>query len=162
MNLQDLKKTQKITILIAVHAVVLLLTLFFLIRQKGETVPAKEEIVVIPIEGVISMKAGSLGRGQSVDSIVKYLNKLRERDEVKAVVLRINSPGGSVGAVQEIYRALKKFKEKGKYIVSSFGDISASGGVLHCLCWGQYYFQPRIHYRFHWCFDATSQCTRPP
>jgi len=60
--------------------------------------------------------------------VVNTLKKAREDKDVKAIVLRINSPGGSVGAVQEIYQAILKAKQKGKKIVSSFGDVSASGG----------------------------------
>jgi len=43
-------------------------------------------------------------------------------------VLKINSPGGSVGAVQAIHEALLRFKKSGRPIVSTFGDVSASGG----------------------------------
>jgi protease-4 len=60
--------------------------------------------------------------------LIKALKEIEER-EFKALVLRINSPGGSVGASQEIHDAIEKLKEKGVKVVASFGDISASGGV---------------------------------
>lgn len=128
MNLPAFKKPSLLQSLVIFHGLILLLAVFFLARHKGEPAPDREKIVVIPIEGVISLKDGSLKRGHSVPEIVKRLKRIRKRDDVKAVVLRINSPGGSVGAVQEIYRALRKVREKGKFIVSSFGDVSASGG----------------------------------
>ncbi|MCB4757628.1 MAG: signal peptide peptidase SppA [Elusimicrobia bacterium] len=128
MKLLQIKKPSPLAWLILLHVFIVLLAVLFLVRQKGEPAKVKEKILVIPIEGVISFDQDSLRSGLSVNSIVDTLEKAREKDEIKAVVLRINSPGGSVGAVQEIYRALKKFKQKGKFVVSSFEDIAASGG----------------------------------
>ncbi len=54
--------------------------------------------------------------------------KTVEEKRFPALLLRIDSPGGTVGDSQEIYSALKKLREKVK-IVASFGNISASGGV---------------------------------
>ncbi len=62
------------------------------------------------------------------DYIVQELKRLRQNPNIKAVVLRINSPGGSVGAVQEIYSELLKLKESGKKLVASQAEVSASGG----------------------------------
>ncbi|OGS43872.1 MAG: hypothetical protein A2539_06340 [Elusimicrobia bacterium RIFOXYD2_FULL_34_15] len=69
------------------------------------------------------------------DRIVKRLKKLEDNKTVKAVVLRINSPGGTVGAVQEIYSGILKLRKKGKIVVASFGDVAASGGYyVACGC----------------------------
>ena len=57
------------------------------------------------------------------------LKKLGKNKNVKAVVLRINSPGGTVGASQEVYSELLKLKKKGIKIVASMADVCASGGV---------------------------------
>jgi len=62
------------------------------------------------------------------DYTVQELKRLRNSSNIKAVVLRINSPGGSVGAVQEIYTELLKLKASGKKIVASQAEVSASGG----------------------------------
>lgn len=59
--------------------------------------------------------------------VLKALEEVEER-KYPALLLRIDSPGGTVGDSQEIYYALKKLQEKIK-IVASFGNISASGGV---------------------------------
>ncbi|MBR8831443.1 MAG: hypothetical protein N5P05_000928 [Chroococcopsis gigantea SAG 12.99] len=59
--------------------------------------------------------------------VLKALNTVKEK-KFPALLLRIDSPGGTVGDSQEIYEALKKLQEKVK-IVASFGNISASGGV---------------------------------
>ncbi len=61
-------------------------------------------------------------------SVLKALKQIEDR-EFPALILRIDSPGGTVGDSQEIYSAIKRLKEKGCKVVSSFGNISASGGV---------------------------------
>jgi protease-4 len=121
-------KPSQITLLIVLHAAVLGASLGFLGTRKRLTRVSDEKIVIVPVEGLITYESSSLGQGISVDNIVETFDELREDDDVKAVVLRINSPGGSVGAVQEIYRSIMKFRQKGKVVVASFGDISASGG----------------------------------
>lgn len=123
-----IKKIKPLTLLISLHVTILILATIFLLRKKDQPVLISEKIIVLPIEGVISMGEGSLGRGLTVESLVETINDLSEKDDVKALVLRINSPGGSIGAVQELHRALKKFKGKKKTIVSSFADVAASGG----------------------------------
>jgi len=86
-----------------------------------------EKIVVVEIEGVI--RFGRYGfSGTDAMSIVRRLDEYSGRHDVKAVVLRINSPGGTVGAVQEIYREVMKLREQGKYFVASLGDVATSGG----------------------------------
>jgi len=59
--------------------------------------------------------------------VLKELDDFREQDNVKSVVVRIDSPGGSVGASQEIYDAIKRTR-KTKKVVASMGSIAASGG----------------------------------
>jgi len=133
MNLKSIlkmsrKKINPIWLLVILHICVLILAVLFI--KKGKTVPPMEtnKISVIPIDGVIAMESGSLRSGQTVDGIVETIKRIGEDRNTRAVILRINSPGGSVGAVQEIYRALKKIKAQGKTIVASFGEVSASGG----------------------------------
>jgi protease-4 len=76
-----------------------------------------EKIGVIPIEGAI------------MDSriITTEITKLRKDDEIRAIILRINSPGGAVGSTQEIYREVLRTTET-KTVVASLGDVAASGG----------------------------------
>lgn len=122
------KKSQTLAFILFLHVLILLIAGVLLVKQKGKPVQAKEKIMVIPIDGVITFSDRGLGRGQSVESIVQTLHDLEDQPDVKGVVLRINSPGGSIGAVQEIFRALMKLKQKGKVITSSFADVAASGG----------------------------------
>ena len=60
--------------------------------------------------------------------ILKALKQIEER-EFPALIVRIDSPGGTVGDSQEIYSAIRRLKEKGCKVIASFGNISASGGV---------------------------------
>lgn len=60
--------------------------------------------------------------------IIESIEQVKEED-FKTVVVRINSPGGTVGASQEIYAALKKLQEEDIKVVVSLGDVAASGGV---------------------------------
>lgn len=86
-------------------------------------------IAIVPIYGVITVaEQGQMFRPMSSDRITKRLKSLAEQEDVKAVVLRINSPGGSVGAVQEIYDEVLRLKKNGKKVVVSMGDVAASGG----------------------------------
>jgi protease-4 len=86
-----------------------------------------EKIVVVEIEGVIQF--GGYGfRGTDAMSVVRRLNEYSRCPDIKAIILRINSPGGTVGAVQEIYREVMRLREQGKYFVASLGDIATSGG----------------------------------
>jgi len=66
----------------------------------------------------------------------RRIESLAQRKEVKAIVLEINSPGGSVGAVQELYSEILRIKkEKKKPVVAVFGDVAASGGYyIACAC----------------------------
>lgn len=88
---------------------------------------AKDKIAVVYMEGEIV--SGHKEYGVVDDSrYVKLLKTLRRDDNIKAVVLRINSPGGSILAAENIYRQLIELKADGKKLVVSMGDLAASGG----------------------------------
>jgi protease IV len=87
----------------------------------------KDKIAVVYAEGEIT--TGESQPGVITDEqYVKILRKVRNDDRVKAVVLRINSPGGSVLASENIYREVQLCKQAGKRVVVSMGDYAASGG----------------------------------
>jgi protease-4 len=90
----------------------------------------KDAVAVIPLYGVISQGSSSRSWGEKgSQQIARRIKTLSEKKEVKAIVLDINSPGGSVGAVQEIYSAVLRAKaETKKPFVARFGEVSASGG----------------------------------
>lgn len=60
--------------------------------------------------------------------VVKNLSKFRQSRNIKAIVLRIDSPGGGVAVSQEIYSEIQRVKKTGKPIFASMGSIAASGG----------------------------------
>lgn len=75
-------------------------------------------IAVVDVEGVIM---------DSKDTIKKLL--IAEKDEgIKAIILRVNSPGGAVGPTQEIYEEVRRIDQEIKPIYASFGTVAASGG----------------------------------
>ncbi len=77
-----------------------------------------DKVAVLEIKGLISDSS----------EINKDLVAFREREDVKAIVLRIDSPGGAVGPSQEIYREVQKIKKGNKVVVASMGSVAASGG----------------------------------
>jgi len=83
-----------------------------------------EKIGVVPITGVIT---DSL-------AIIDQLHEFKKNNKVKAIVVRIDSPGGGVGPSQEIYEEIKKIKKE-KKVVASIGSLGASGGYyVACAC----------------------------
>lgn len=92
----------------------------------------KEKVLVIPVEGTISDRAerGLLrSRAGMVRRIMAHLDKARQDDQVKAILLKVDSPGGPVTAADLIYHELMEFKKKtGKKIVVSMMNVAASGG----------------------------------
>jgi protease-4 len=87
----------------------------------------KEKVAVVYAEGSIvdgNGETGSIG-GDKYASIIR---KIRKDDKVKAIVMRVNSGGGSALASDIIWRELEKAKEQGIKVVTSMGDVAASGG----------------------------------
>lgn len=90
---------------------------------------SKSAVAVVQINGVIAQSNSSRSWERGSQQVSRRIKKLSEKKEVKAILLDINSPGGSVGAVQEIYSAVLRAKrETKKPFVARFGDVSASGG----------------------------------
>jgi protease-4 len=76
-----------------------------------------DRIAIVEVKGVITQSSG----------IIEELEQYLEDDGVKAIILRIDSPGGGVGPAQEIHREVLKIKSK-KKVVTSMGSVAASGG----------------------------------
>ena len=81
---------------------------------------SRKRMARIVIEGPIS--------GSTRKTVLKAIKQVEER-EFPALLLRIDSPGGTVGDSQEIHSALLRLRGKGCHVVASFGNVSASGGV---------------------------------
>ena len=89
-------------------------------RDGGEFVSSGsgDKIALVEINDVI----------MSSEKTVEQIKRYREDKSIKAIILRINSPGGGVAASQEIYEEVKRTRDSGKIIVVSMGSIAASGG----------------------------------
>ena len=100
--------------------ILMLILLIVWILRSGPGMPTKPNgdlIGVIHITGVIS----------DPEPTLKQLRAFEKKENIKAVIVRINSPGGSVGPSQEIYSQLKKLNKKIP-VVASLSSIAASGG----------------------------------
>ncbi|MEJ2673070.1 MAG: signal peptide peptidase SppA [Deltaproteobacteria bacterium] len=84
---------------------------------KSSIFGARERVGVVEIKGIITESR----------TAIKQLDRYRDDNSIKAIVLRINSPGGAVGPSQEILREVEKVRRK-KKIVASLGTLAASGG----------------------------------
>jgi protease-4 len=91
---------------------------------------ASSKIAVVEVDGIISSRALDQGGYNMVDVIKAQLKHAEEDDKVKAVILKVDSPGGEVLASDEISRAIAAFQTKlhGKPVVCSMGGLAASGG----------------------------------
>jgi protease-4 len=94
-----------------------LMGLSYWVKSK---LPTTSKVALIKVEGVIN----------SSDEILKRIKKVEEDKSLKALVLRVNSPGGAVGASQEVYTELLRLRDEYKKpIVVSMGNVAASGGL---------------------------------
>jgi len=104
------------------------------------------KIALIDLRGLIvdSEIPGVLGpRANPVDELLARFAKAERDDAVKGVVLRIDSPGGTVAASESISGEIERFKrETGKPVVVSMGEITASGGYYVALSGDELYAQP--------------------
>ena len=86
---------------------------------------ATDEIAVLYLDGAITDETGDGIVGKEV---VKTIKKIRKNDHIKALVLRVNSPGGSADASEQIWHAIENVKADSIPVVVSMGDYAASGG----------------------------------
>ncbi|MBI5643942.1 MAG: signal peptide peptidase SppA [Deltaproteobacteria bacterium] len=107
------------TLFAAIGALFLVITALSVVIAifTGGSFSSRDKVAVIELEGIITDPAEA----------IQQFQELEDRDDVKAVVLRIDSPGGAVGPSQEIHSEIIKFRKK-KKVVASLGTIAASGG----------------------------------
>lgn len=101
------------------------LTTSKLAKVKRPESKAKDKVAVLYLEGEITDDSGDGIVGKDV---VKTLKKIRKDEDVKAVVLRVNSPGGSANASEQIWHATQNIRANGVPVVVSMGGLAASGG----------------------------------
>lgn len=91
----------------------------------------KPKIAVLEVKGIIL----------DAQEYLPSIREIRERKDIRAVVLRIDSPGGAVGPVQELFEDLKILREK-KPLVVSMGGVAASGGLYLALAGQKIFASP--------------------
>lgn len=97
------------------------------VRDNASTNQVK--VALIEADGIISSLSLSSSRGGMASSIKRQLQLAAEDENVKGVLLRIDSPGGEVLASDNIYREIERFqRETGKPVVASLSGLAASGG----------------------------------
>jgi protease IV len=99
-----------------------LLLAYSVIKGESPAIATGPQIGVIPLKGTIGMD-----RGVDAEDVLKHVKKFGEDSSIKAIVVRIDSPGGAVGPSQEIYDEVRKVAQK-KPVVCSMGSTAASGG----------------------------------
>jgi protease-4 len=87
------------------------------------------KIALIEVDGIITSRVIDQGGFSLVDLIKAQLRRAEDDDHVKAILLKVDSPGGEVLASDDIYRALKDFQARTrKPVIASMGSLAASGG----------------------------------
>ena len=108
-------------VLVAVFSAVLIIGAVMMSDNSGFSGIGGGRIAVIPVEGVIN--------DETATRVNRYLKQYATDARVKAIMLRVDSPGGGVAASQEIYREVRRAREEHKKtVVVSMGTVAASGG----------------------------------
>ena len=108
----------------------------------------KDKVLILDISGVIMAgESGAVPGGKTkpglLASVRESLDRARKDDRIKAVVLRISSPGGGVTASDMLYQELKRFhQETGKVLLAHITDVGASGAYYAALAAGTITAQP--------------------
>jgi protease-4 len=131
--------TRRRTILLAALAIYLGVAVLFVVALSAGFAPTGgggavfgARVAIVELEGTII----------DVDDVLRELKSHRDNPQVKAVVLRINSPGGVVGPTQELHAAVMRLRESGKPVVASLGAVAASGGYYVAVAADKIYANP--------------------
>jgi len=109
--------------------------------DRARALDTRPQVAVVVAEGEIlpgDQPAGTVGG----DSTAKLLRRARENSKAKAVVLRVNSPGGDAFASELIRREIELTKRAGKPVIVSMGDVAASGGYWISMNGDQIFAEP--------------------
>lgn len=121
------------TVLVFVGVAALFLLFGTSMGRSGDGAPLfGPRVAIVELEGLIA----------ETDDLVRELRQHRDNPSVRAVVIRINSPGGVVGPTQEVYEALLRLRNAGKPVVASLGAVAASGGYYAAVAADQIYANP--------------------
>ncbi|MBP2634335.1 MAG: sppA [Firmicutes bacterium] len=138
-------KRSVVLVLIGLIGISMLGALFIGPKVKQSKLAGRDKIAIIYVDGMIVGGRGQVGlfsEGGGTDALIRQLHAARDDQSVKAIVLRINSPGGTVPASQEVGEELKKVRELGKPVITSMADMAASGGYWLAACTDKIYANP--------------------
>lgn len=96
-------------------------------QRRVAVASTAKKVALVVVQGEIVDGIGDIGQAGG-DTLSDLLDDVRRDDDVAAVVLRINSPGGSVWAAEQIRRAVRNLRDAGKPVVASMSTMAASGG----------------------------------
>ena len=102
----------------AVLAVAVLAVIVLSVASLDEPLIGEPSVAVLDIIGGIYTPAG----------MIEQLDRYVRHENVPAIVIRLNTPGGGVAATQEVYESVRKAKDAGKIVIASMGTVAASGG----------------------------------
>jgi protease-4 len=105
-------------LLVALVAVFTLTVWLLMSVLEDGSLPGGQRVALVEVEGIIT----------AADELVRELRDHADNASVRAVVIRINSPGGVVAPTQELFAAVQALRRAGKPVVASFGAVAASGG----------------------------------
>lgn len=109
----------------------------------GSSVLAGDKVAVVDISGVLTSTHPVSRDSSSARSIIEELEEHARDNTVRALVLRIDSPGGTVVAAQEVFAAITRLREKtNKAVVASMADVGASGGYYIACAADRIYANP--------------------
>ncbi|HWR43687.1 signal peptide peptidase SppA [Sporomusa sp.] len=138
-------KRSVILFLALIIGISMIAALFITPGLKQKKMVGSDKLAIIYVEGMIIGGRGQVGlfsEGGGTDHLIRQLHAARDDSSVKAVVLRINSPGGTVPASQEVGEELKKLRAAGKPVITSMADMAASGGYWLAACTDKIYANP--------------------
>ncbi len=118
-----------VILILAIFAIFFLLIIGILVLYSPRKKLLVGDVVgLIRIEGILAQQQTIFSGFVGSERVVSLIEKARTEPMYKGVVLRINSPGGTVAAAQEVYAAIRQLRLSGKPVVASLGDMAASGG----------------------------------
>ncbi len=136
-----MRKTILLSFLVALYGIGIITAIVLTQYNRAESSAAPigqlgrghaPSIGLIHMDAPISFVSGSSSiwspQQQGASYWLEQLEYAQTNDHIKAVIIRVNSPGGTVGASQELYEAVKRVQKAGKPVITSVADLSASGG----------------------------------
>ena len=138
-------KRSVVLLLIFIIGISMVGALFIAPKVKQSKLVSHDKIAIVYVDGMIVGGRGQVGLftdGGGTDALIRQLHTARDDESVKAIILRINSPGGTVPASQEVGEELKKIRATGKPVITSMADMAASGGYWLAACTDKIYANP--------------------